>query len=67
MEMTLIDWLGRWLGKLTRWMASAGYFLVSALFHRGYFEYLPSGVATWLETKVRKEPGGPSGQADSDS
>jgi hypothetical protein len=41
-----------WLGTLGGWVASAGYFLLSVVFHRGYFDYLPTGAKVWVERKV---------------
>lgn len=62
--MTVGERLAHWLGKLTGWVASAGYFLLSVAFHRGYFEYLPPGAKAWLERKARNQVGDRPGQAN---
>lgn len=62
--MTFGEQLAHWLGKLTGWVASAGYLLLSVAFHRGYFEYLPPGAKAWLERKAGNQVEDGPGQAN---
>ena len=50
--MALYERLMGWLARMGGWAASAGYFLLSVVFHRGYFDYLPTEAKVWVERKV---------------